>query len=125
MFKSNSAFSSFSVNDTAQAKAFYGQTLGMEVSDGNMGLLELHIANGSHVLVYPKPDNHEPATFTVLNFPVDAIEQVVDALMERGIKFERYEGIPADDKGIFRTEGVKQAWFKDPAGNILSVIEVG
>lgn len=125
MFKPNSAFSSFSVNDIAQAKAFYSQILGMDVSDGNMGLLELHIGSGNHVLVYPKPDNHEPATYTVLNFPVDNIEQAVDELVNRGIKFERYEGIPADDKGIFRTEGIKQAWFKDPAGNILSVIEVG
>lgn len=122
MFKNTKAFSSFSVNDLQKAKKFYNQTLGLEVSETKEGL-ELHIAGGANVFVYPKP-NHTPATFTILNFPVDNIEEAVDKLNELGIRFEQYEGeLKTDEKGIFRGEGPKIAWFKDPAGNILSVLE--
>jgi catechol 2,3-dioxygenase-like lactoylglutathione lyase family enzyme len=123
MFKDARAFSGFSVNDLQKAKEFYGQTLGLDVSESN-GLLELHIAGGIHVLVYPK-ENHTPATFTILNFPVDNVEQAVDELAGRGVQFEIYnEGrLVTDAKGIVRGGGPTIAWFKDPAGNILSVIE--
>jgi catechol 2,3-dioxygenase-like lactoylglutathione lyase family enzyme len=122
MFKDTKAFSGFSVNDLPKAKEFYGQTLGLEVSEDH-GLLNLHIAGGSHILIYPKP-NHTPATFTILNFPVDNIEQAVDELTKRGVRFEHYEGeIKMDKKGIARGNGPNIAWFKDPAGNILSVLE--
>lgn len=123
MFKDTQAFSGFSVDDVQQAKDFYGQTLGLEVSEAH-GLLQLHLAGGRNVLVYPKA-NHTPATFTILNFPVDTIEQAVDDMTKRGVRFEIYnEGdLKTDEKGIFRGEGPKIAWFKDPAGNILSVIE--
>jgi catechol 2,3-dioxygenase-like lactoylglutathione lyase family enzyme len=126
MFKNSKAFSSFSVDDLEQAKAFYGQTLGLELSETPEGL-GLEISRGSKVFLYPKP-NHEPATFTVLNFPVDNIEQAVDQLTKLGVRFESYEGeIKTDEKGIFRgadrEQGPNIAWFKDPAGNILSVLE--
>lgn len=122
MFKDTKAFAGFSVNDIQKAKQFYGQTLGLEVSEAN-GLLTLHIAGGSTVLVYPK-QNHTPATFTILNFPVKNIEEAVDELAKRGTRFERYEGdMKTDEKGIFRGGGPKIAWFRDPAGNILSVLE--
>ena len=123
MFKDTNAFSGFSVDDVPKAKAFYGQTLGLEVSEA-YGLLELHLAGGSKILIYPKP-NHTPATFTILNFPVDNIEQAVDELTKLGVRFERYDegDLKTDEKGIFRGGGPKIAWFKDPAGNILSVLE--
>jgi len=122
MFKDIKAFSGFSVNDTHKAKEFYGETLGLEVSDTH-GLLNLHLAGGTKVLIYPKP-NHTPATFTILNFPVANIEETVDQLTKRGVRFERYEGnLKTDNKGIFRGGGPLIAWFKDPAGNILSVLE--
>ncbi len=123
MFKETKAFSGFSVNDIQKAQAFYSQTLGLEVSEMN-GLLNLHIAGGSQILVYPKP-NHTPATFTILNFPVDNIEQAVDELTKRGVRFESYneEELKTDEKGIFRGGGPLIAWFRDPAGNILSVLE--
>jgi catechol 2,3-dioxygenase-like lactoylglutathione lyase family enzyme len=122
MFKDTKAFSGFSVDDLSKAKEFYNQTLGLEVSEAN-GLLNLHIAGGAIILVYPKP-NHIPATFTILNFPVPDIEAVVDRLAGRGVQFEHYEGeIKTDEKGIARGGGPLIAWFKDPAGNILSVIE--
>ena len=122
MFKDTRAFSGFSVDDIPKAKAFYGKTLGLDVSEEN-GMLNLHIAGGGTVLVYPKP-NHTPATFTILNFPVSNIEQVVDELTRRGVRFEHYEGeLKTDEKGIFRGEGPLIAWFTDPAGNILSVLE--
>lgn len=123
MFHDTKAFTGFSVDDLETAKAFYGQTLGLEVTEAN-GLLQLHIAGGMNILVYPKP-NHTPATFTILNFPVKDIEQAVDELSARGVRFESYnEGdLVTDEKGIFRGGGPKIAWFKDPAGNILSVIE--
>jgi predicted enzyme related to lactoylglutathione lyase len=119
MFKETKAYSGFSVNDIPVAKVFYGQTLGLDVTEEH-GMLTLHIKGSNGVLVYPK-DNHEPATFTILNFPVDDIDHAVGELSEKGIKFERYEG--GDEKGIFRQEGPPIAWFKDPAGNILSVLE--
>ena len=123
MFENTKAFSGFSVDDVPRAKAFYGETLGLKVSEEN-GLLTLQIAGDRGTLVYPKP-NHEPATFTVLNFPVDDIEAAVDELTERGVRFERYEGSEneTDPKGIFRGGGPLIAWFKDPAGNVLSVIQ--
>jgi len=122
MFENTKAFSGFAVDDVAKAKRFYGETLGLKVSEDN-GLLTLHIAGGRDVLVYPKPD-HQPASFTVLNFPVDDIEAAVDGLTTRGVRFERYEGtdIETDAKGIFRGGGPVIAWFTDPAGNVLSVI---
>lgn len=120
MFKDTNAFSSFSVRDIPEAKDFYGQTLGLDVVEESEGTLALQLGGGGRVLVYPKED-HTPATFTVLNFPVDNIEGAVDALGERGIKFESYPG--TDEKGIHRGEGPLIAWFKDPAGNFLSVLE--
>ena len=124
MFKHTKAFSGFSVNDIQKAKEFYGNVLGLEVKDGIMGILELHIKGNNSIIVYPKP-NHEPATFTILNFPVDDIAKAVDALIEKGIVFEQYGGdIKTDAKGISRNNGGPDiAWFKDPAGNILSVLE--
>ena len=122
MFRNTVAFSGFSVDDLQKAKDFYSRTLELEVGDLD-GLLELRIAGGAKILIYPKP-NHTPATFTILNFPVDDIEKAVDALTARGVRFERYEGeLKTDKKGIFRGEGPNIAWFKDPAGNILSVLE--
>lgn len=123
MFKDTRAFSGFSVDDLEKAKEFYGQTLGIDVTEAN-GLLTLHIAGGTTILVYPK-DNHAPATFTILNFPVADIEQAVDNLAARGVRFESYNqgGLVTDEKGISRSGGPKIAWFKDPAGNILSVLE--
>jgi catechol 2,3-dioxygenase-like lactoylglutathione lyase family enzyme len=123
MFKGNAAFSGFAVNDIAKAKQFYSKTLGMDVADETMGVLGLRIARGAKVLIYPKPD-HVPATFTILNFPVDDIESAVDELTRRGVRFESYGGeLKTDEKGIHRGDGPKIAWFKDPAGNILSVLE--
>ncbi len=123
MFKDTKAFSGFSVDDVQKAKRFYGQTLGLEVSEAH-GLLELHIAGGTRILVYPKP-NHVPATFTILNFPVDDVERAVSQLTRAGVRFEIYDegDLKTDEKGVFRGGGPKIAWFKDPAGNILSVIE--
>ncbi|HEY0604792.1 MAG TPA: VOC family protein [Herpetosiphonaceae bacterium] len=121
MFENTKAFSGFSVDDLAKARHFYGETLGLKVSE-EYGLLQLHIAGGANILVYPKA-NHVPATFTVLNFPVDNVEQAVDELTARGVHFERYDGMPQDDKGIMRGNGPDIAWFKDPAGNILSVLK--
>ena len=123
MFKDSKAFSGFSVDDLQKAQEFYSQTLGLEVSELN-GLLELHLAGGTRVLVYPKP-NHNPATFTILNFPVANVEQAVDELTSRGVRFEHYDedDLKTDEKGIARGEGPTIAWFRDPAGNILSVLE--
>ena len=125
MFKDTAAFSSFSVNDIAAAKKFYGETLGMDVVE-NGGMLEVTIAGAGKVLIYPKP-NHVPATFTILNFPVAAVERTVDELTRRGVRFEHYGGdLQTDAKGIHRDEGRGPsaiAWFTDPAGNILSVLE--
>jgi catechol 2,3-dioxygenase-like lactoylglutathione lyase family enzyme len=123
MFRETKAFSGFSVNDIQAAKDFYGDTLGLKVSEGD-GMLQLHIAGGNNIFVYPK-DNHTPATFTILNFPVDDVEGAVDELTKAGVRFEHYEGeLGTDEKGIFRGQGPTIAWFTDPAGNILSVIEI-
>jgi len=123
MFKETRAFSGFSVKEISSAKEFYGQTLGLEVSDAN-GLLTLMIAGGTKVLIYPKA-NHVPATFTILNFPVSNLEEAMKELKKRGIEFIIYkeEGFQTDDKGVFLGGGPKIAWFKDPSGNILSVLE--
>jgi catechol 2,3-dioxygenase-like lactoylglutathione lyase family enzyme len=124
MFEHTKAFSGFSVDDLPKAKQFYGETLGLRVSEEN-GLLFLHIAGGNDVLAYPKGEQHTPATFTILNFPVDDIDKAVDELTARGVRFERYEGLGQDEKGIGRGGGPSIAWFRDPAGNILSVLQQG
>jgi catechol 2,3-dioxygenase-like lactoylglutathione lyase family enzyme len=123
MFKQTQAFSGFSVDDIPRAKSFYAETLGLDVTDEGDGFA-LHLAGGGNVFVYPKGDAHEPASFTILNFEVEEIETAVDGLTERGVEFERYEGteLETDEKGIFRGDGPLIAWFKDPAGNVLSVI---
>ena len=121
MFKDSQAFSGFSVDDIDTAKDFYGGTLGLDVREEPYGL-GLDLAGGGTVFIYPK-DDHEPATFTVLNFPVPDIEAAVDALMSQGVAFERYDGMGQDDRGIASMEGPRIAWFRDPAGNILSVIQ--
>jgi catechol 2,3-dioxygenase-like lactoylglutathione lyase family enzyme len=127
MFTHSQAFSGFSVDDIERARTFYAETLGFEVTEAN-GMLTLHLAGDGRVLVYPK-EGHEPASFTVLNLPVDDIDAAVDALAARGVAFERYEGMPHDDKGIVRPPapeyGPPIAWFKDPAGNILAVLQAG
>ena len=120
MFKHTPAFSGFSVDDLPAANAFYGDLLGLQVSEEN-GMLRLHIADARPILVYPKP-NHVPATYTVLNFPVEDVEGAVDALTASGIEFEHYDGMNLDAKGVMRGQGPDIAWFRDPAGNILSVI---
>jgi predicted enzyme related to lactoylglutathione lyase len=125
MFRNTHAFSGFSVNDVSKAKNFYGKTLEMSVSEvpEMEDLLELHVAGGAKILIYPKAD-HKPASFTILNFPVPDIEKAVDELARRGVRFERYDDpIKTDAKGIFRGGGPLIAWFKDPAGNVLSVLQ--
>jgi catechol 2,3-dioxygenase-like lactoylglutathione lyase family enzyme len=123
MLKDSKAFSGFSANDIPKAKEFYGGTLGLDVSETH-GLLTLRLVGGNNVIVYPKP-NHVPATFTVLNFPVEDVDLAVDELKDRGVRFEQYNlpNLKTDEKGIMRGNGPTIAWFKDPAGNILSVIE--
>jgi catechol 2,3-dioxygenase-like lactoylglutathione lyase family enzyme len=125
MLQNSKAFSSFSVDDIEKAKDFYQSTLGLEVKDGEMGILELHVAGSTPVMVYPKPD-HQAAVFTVLNFPVESVENTVDALGVKGVQFEHYtdKDFKTDEKGIFRGEGPVIAWFKDPAGNIFSILEI-
>jgi catechol 2,3-dioxygenase-like lactoylglutathione lyase family enzyme len=126
MFENTKAFSGFSVDDIPAAKQFYGETLGLDVSEENE-ILTLQIAGDRPTLIYPKED-HTPATFTILNFPVDDVESAVDQLSERGVEFERYPGtdLETDEKGIFRDpDSPLIAWFKDPAGNVLSVIQEG
>ena len=121
MLQTNNAFSSFSVNDLQKAKTFYGQTLGLKVNESEMGL-EIHPGD-TDVFIYTKP-NHTPANFTVLNFLVDDIDKAVDELKKNGVRFEQYDGeIKTDEKGIHHNGGPSIAWFKDPAGNILSVLE--
>ncbi len=123
MFKHTRAFSGFSVNDIEKAKKFYSETLGLEVKDNPMGLIELQITGNNNIIIYPKP-NHESATFTILNFPVDDIEKAVDTLIAKGVTFEQYKELKTNEKGISANpRGPKIAWFKDPAGNILSVLE--
>lgn len=123
MFADTRAFSGFAVDDIDEAERFYGETLGVRASRGEMGFLELHLAGGRDTLIYPKPD-FVPATYTILNFAVGDVEATVDDLVERGVEMERYEGFDQDEKGIARGEGPDIAWFKDPAGNILSVLSV-
>ena len=126
MFKKSKAFSSIAVNDLEAARKFYGQTLGLDVSEvpGMKSLLQLNLSGGGKVMLYPKPD-HTPATFTVLNFPVEDVERSVAALTERAVRFEIYQEGPVktDARGISTGEGPRIAWFKDPSGNILSVLE--
>jgi len=124
MFTAKQAVSSFSVNDTAAAKDFYGQTLGLSVQDGDMGTLDVTIPGGATVMIYSK-ENHEPASFTVLNFVVDDVEAAVDELNQAGVETAIYDraDLPTDAKGIMRGNGPDIAWFKDPAGNVLSVLK--
>jgi predicted enzyme related to lactoylglutathione lyase len=119
VFEQTKAFSGFSTNDIPAAKSFYGDKLGIRVSEAN-GMLTLHIAGERDTLIYPKPD-HVPAEFTILNFPVPDIEAAVDELVARGVTFEHYDWV--DARGINRRGGPLIAWFKDPAGNVLSVVE--
>jgi catechol 2,3-dioxygenase-like lactoylglutathione lyase family enzyme len=127
MLQDSQAFSGFSVDDLSKARDFYETILGLEVEETqNMGFT-INLGSGAHVFVYPKP-NHEPATFTILNFPVEDIDKVVDDLIAKGVTFEHYDGVfPTDEKGIARSNdpsrGPSIAWFKDPAGNILSVLQ--
>jgi catechol 2,3-dioxygenase-like lactoylglutathione lyase family enzyme len=125
MFTDTKAFSGFAVDDITRAREFYGQTLGLRTSEDN-GLLTLHLAGERPVIVYPKP-GHNPAEYTILNFPVDDIDAAVDGLSARGVSFERYEGFDQDERGIARGAGGGPdiAWFKDPAGNILAVLDDG
>ncbi|WP_043619684.1 VOC family protein [Nonomuraea candida] len=123
MLGGTKAYSGFSVHDVAAAREFYGETLGLRVSESG-GMLTLHLGGGADVLVYPKGEAHVPATFTILNFPVADIDRTVDDLAARGVRFEHYEGMGQDDRGIARdTGGPPIAWFTDPSGNILSVLE--
>ncbi|MBB4660724.1 VOC family protein [Conexibacter arvalis] len=122
MFGQTKAFSGFSVDDLEAARRFYAETLGLRVTEGN-GLLTLHLGGEVPVLVYPKGDQHEPASFTVLNFPVDDVDAAVEQLTERGVSFERYPQFDQDEKGVMRDNGPTIAWFKDPAGNVISVLE--
>ncbi len=122
MFAESKAFSGFAVPDLKEARAFYEGTLGLRVSEEH-DLLTLHLAGDRDTLVYPKPD-HVPATYTILNFPVDDVEAAVDELRQHGVEFERYEGMDQDERGIsLDPNGPRIAWFTDPAGNILSVLE--
>ena len=121
MFENTKAFSGFAVDDLEQARQFYTGTLGIPTSE-EYGLVTLHLAGGRDTLIYPKAE-HTPATYTILNFPVDDIEKAVDELASRGVRFERYEGAEQDEKGISRGGGPYIAWFTDPAGNILAVLQ--
>jgi catechol 2,3-dioxygenase-like lactoylglutathione lyase family enzyme len=123
MFANTKAFNGFAVEDLERAREFYGQTLGLRTSEQN-GLLTLHLAGDRDTLVYPKP-GHVPAGYTILNFPVEDIDAAVDALAARGVRFERYEGFDQDEKGISRGQGPSIAWFTDPSGNVLSVLQGG
>jgi catechol 2,3-dioxygenase-like lactoylglutathione lyase family enzyme len=122
MLGESKAFSGFAVDDLEKAKAFYEEVLGLKTSEEH-GLLTLHLAGDRPTLVYPKPD-HEPATYTIRNFPVEDIDAAADALMERGVAFETYEDSGQDEKGIMRQYGPPIAWFRDPAGNILSILQL-
>ncbi len=121
MFANSKAFSGFAVDDLQKAREFYGDTLGVKTSEQN-GLLTLHLAGDRDTMVYEKPD-FVPATYTILNFPVDDIDQAVEELSGRGVRFERYDGFDQDEKGIARGPGPQVAWFKDPAGNTLALME--
>jgi catechol 2,3-dioxygenase-like lactoylglutathione lyase family enzyme len=121
MFENTKAFSGFAVDDISKAQKFYKETLGLKTSEEH-GLMTLHLAGDRPTIVYPKP-GHTPAAYTILNFPVEDIDAAVDELTTRGVRFERYEGFEQDEKGIFRGGGPHIAWFTDPAGNVLSVIQ--
>jgi catechol 2,3-dioxygenase-like lactoylglutathione lyase family enzyme len=123
MLKQSEAYSGFSVDDVPAAGRFYREILGLDVVEEH-GMLRLQIAGSRDILVYPKED-HAPAVFTILNFPVDDIDAAVDGLLERGVEFERYEGFPQDERGVMRGNGPDIAWFTDPAGNILAVLAEG
>ena len=125
MFKDSKAFSGFSAKDIQKVKDFYSQKLGLKVSEEMEGILSLHLAGGNNVIIYPK-ENHTPASFTVLNFPVDNIDKAVDELTKRGVSMEIYDEaeLKTDEKGIMRGKGPNIAWFKDPDGNILSMLEL-
>ena len=124
MFEHTKAFSGFSVDDIERAKQFYGETLGLKVTEAN-GLLTLHIEGGTEIIAYPKGGDHTPATFTILNFPVDDIVKAVEGLLARGVTFERYDALASetDELGVYRGFGPPIAWFKDPAGNVLAVLQ--
>ncbi|MFD1824111.1 MULTISPECIES: VOC family protein [Mumia] len=124
MLAESPAFQGFSVDDIPKARDFYADVLGLDVDEED-GMLRLHLAGGRDTLVYPKGDQHEPASYTILNFPVPDVEAAVDGLSARGVVFEKYEGTPmaTDEKGVFRGGGPLIAWFTDPAGNVLSVIQ--
>lgn len=127
MLRNSKAFSSFSTNDLKKAKKFYGEVLGLEVAEEEMDL-RINLASGGIIFIYPK-ENHEPATFTVLNFPVDNIDESVDDLVGKGVTFEQYEGFEQDEKGVCRNTDPGKgcpaaiAWFKDPAGNVISILQ--
>lgn len=121
MFSTNDAFSGFSIRDLEVSKKFYGETLGLTVTENEMGFLELTLGSGARVLAYVKP-NHEPASFTILNFVVEDVTASVDALVERGVSMEKYDGMPQDDKGVMKGNGPDIAWFLDPSGNVLSLL---
>ena len=123
MFTDTKAFSGFAVDDLEAAERFYGDTLGLETSRNELGIVTLHIAGERDTIVYPK-DDHTPAEFTILNFPVDDIDAAVDELSSRGVSFERYDGMEQDERGVMRAGGPLIAWFRDPAGNVLSVLEL-
>jgi predicted enzyme related to lactoylglutathione lyase len=122
MFANTQAFSGFAVDDLEEARRFYGETLGLKIEDGPMGVLSLQLAGDRPTMIYPKPD-FTPATYTILNFQVEDVDAAVDDLTARGVEMERYDGFDQDEKGIVRDEGPTIAWFKDPAGNILSVLK--
>jgi catechol 2,3-dioxygenase-like lactoylglutathione lyase family enzyme len=121
MLTDSKAFSGFAVPDIEAAREFYGDKLGLQVSEEN-GMLTLHLAGDRPTLIYPKPD-FEPATYTILNFPVSDVEATVDELSARGVQFEKYDGFDQDEKGVARGNGPDIAWFKDPAGNVMSVLK--
>ena len=122
MFANTKAYSGFAVDDLQAAREFYGETLGLNISVMSEHLMSLDLAGDRSTLVYQKPD-YTPATYTILNFPVGDIDKAVDELVARGVHFERYDGFEQDEKGISRGEGPYIAWFKDPAGNVLSVLQ--
>ena len=122
MFQNDGAYNGFAVDDLDAARAFYADTLGLDVSTLDSGFLQLNLASGGTVLVYGKP-HHEPASFTILNFPVDDVEAAVDDLNARGVETAIYDDMPTDSKGIMRGHGPTIAWFRDPAGNVLAVHE--
>jgi catechol 2,3-dioxygenase-like lactoylglutathione lyase family enzyme len=120
LFDESKSFASFSVKDVDEARTFYHETLGIEVVDEEMGVISLDMGEDEKVMLYPK-ENHEPASYTVLNFPVDNLERVMSELSDRGVTFEHYPG--TDEKGVYHGDGPLMAWFKDPSGNILSVLQ--